>query len=81
MNCLDDMDICQIVDFVRGPWEVPREEVLSHVLSCDKCMLEVMELDEILSMPDVDEDEDEDDFDEEAYYAGLVKYLKSMKGR
>jgi len=30
MNCLDDMDICQTVDFVRGQWEAPREEVLGH---------------------------------------------------
>ena len=79
MKCLDDMDICQTVDFVLGQWEAPRQEVLSHVLSCDKCMLEVMQMDEILSM--AGDDEDEDEIDEEAYYAGLVNYLKSMKVR
>lgn len=49
MHCLVEMEIAQLADYFLDQWEAPSAEVISHVLECPKCFLEVLEIVEILS--------------------------------
>ncbi|MCK9327464.1 MAG: hypothetical protein M0P69_18370 [Bacteroidales bacterium] len=55
MNCLNENELGQYVDYLRGIGEEPAEEVIAHVTDCEKCKKAILEMSTIMDEVDANE--------------------------